>query len=300
MLPDQEAVVEALRASAAEHLYTLEGFAAARAAFGRVVADFRDAGVLDGTPPHVLNLLRSVDPDILHWRPVRRPDLIPEPPAAGVDKTIEGWQAGIQSRIDEYVASSTCDDGVVIGAKSRLSVLNWGHLTEHLTCGTTVGSAQLTGSRILSGRLPMVLRDLVTSSEMAWPATGEPLVLENQGFWFHDVRGDWLAFRPEFGASLGWLADSSAPGRWHTSSGQLAVETIYWVDGWWGRSGPAFDDTQADGYAVVLTASGLREVTTAFGELTRHFELTRSGRDDGVQVDPVSAERQIHQPPVAP
>ena len=82
-------------------------------------------------------------------------------------------------------------------------------------------------------------------------------------------------------------------GRWHTASGELAVETIYWVDGWWGRSGPAFDDTQADGHAVVLTASGLAEVAAAFGELTRHFELRRSGRDDGVEVEAVSAKRRI-------
>ena len=296
-LPEQEAVVRALEASGAKHRYTLEGFAASRAAFGRVVADLRDAGLLEGAPPHVLHLLRSVDIDILHWAPVGRPDMMPEPPTARVDKTVEVWQAGIQSRIDEYVASSTRDDRVVIGAKSRLAILNWGHLEENFTCGMTVGTAQQIGGRILSRHLPMVLRDLVMSPEMAWPQSGEPLVLENEGFWFHDVRGYWLAFRPDLAASLSWTPDMTQPGRWHTASGELAAETIYWVDGWWGRSGQAFDDTQADGHAVVLTASGLREVTTAFGGLTRHFELRRTGRDDGVEAEAVSATRHIPVPP---
>ena len=285
--------MEALRASGAEHLYTLEGFAASRAAFGRVVADLRDAGLLDGAPLHILDLLRSVDVDVLRWRPVRRPDVIPEPPAAGSDKRVEAWQAGIESRLEEYVTSSTSEERVVIGAKSRLAVLNWDHLVENLTCGTTVGSTQPVGGRVLSGGVPMVLRDLVTSSEATLPEGGEPLVHVNQGFWFHDVRADWLAFRPDLAVSLGWVPDSILPGRWHTSSGELAVETIYWVDGWWGRSGPAFDDTQADGYAVVLTTSGLAEVVTAFGEVTRHFELTRGGRDDGVEVEGVSATRHV-------
>ena len=132
---------------------------------------------------------------------------------------------------------------------------------------------------------------------MAWPQSGEPLVLENEGFWFHDVRSYWLAFRPDLAASLSWTPDMTQPGRWHTASGELAAETIYWVDGWWGRSGQAFDDTQADGHAVVLTASGLREVTTAFGGLTRHFELRRTGRDDGVEAEAVSATRHIPVPP---
>ena len=296
MLPDQEAVVRALEASGMKHLYTLEGFAASRAAFGRVVADLSDAGLLEGAPLHVLQRLRSVDIDILQWTPVARPDLMPEPPAAGIDKTLEGWNAGIQSRIDEYVASSTREDRVVIGAKSRLAVLNWEHLEEKLTCGMTVGSAQLVDDRILSSGLPMVVRDLVTSSEQAWPDSGEPLLLANQGFWFHDVRADWMAFRPDLAAALGWNPDMTQPGRWHTASGELAVETIYWVDGWWGRSGPAFDDTQADGHAVVLTASGLAEVVTGFGEVTRHFELSRTGRADGVEVEPVSAVRSIRIP----
>ena len=294
VLPDQEAVVRALRGSGVEHLYTIEGFAASRAAFGRVVADFRDAGLLEGAPLHVLHRLRTVDIDILHWVPVGRPDVIPEPPVARVDKTLEGWQAGIQSRLDEYVDASTRGDCVVVGAKSRLAVLNWGHLQEGFTCGTTVGSPQAIDGRILSHRHPKVLRDLVTSPQKAWPQSGEPLVLENEGFWFHDVRGDWLAFRPDLAASLGWTSDMTRPGRWHTASGELAVETIYWVDGWWGRSGPAFDDTQADGHAVVLTASGLAEVVTGFGEVTRHFELTRDGRDDdGVEAEAVSAKRHV-------
>ena len=290
-LPEQAAVVRALEASRAKHLYTLEGFAASRAAFGRVVADLRDAGLLDGAPEHVQHMLRSVDLDILHWPPEGRPQLIPAPPAAGVDKGLDDWQAGVEGRIDEYVVSSSHDDRLVIGATSRLGILNWGRLREDLTCGTTVGGSPPIDGKVVTQRFSMVLGDLITSTEKSMPEVGECLILANEGMLLHDDRGIWLAFRPDFAASLGWTPDADRPGRWHTSRGDLAVQTICWVDGWWGRSGPAFDDTQADGHAVVLTASGFAEVAAAFGELTRHFELTRSGRDDGVEGEAVSARR---------
>ena len=292
-LPEQKEVARALEASRVKHVYTLEGFAASRAAFGRVVADLRDAGLLDGAPEHVQHMLRSVDLDVLHWTPVGRPQLIPAPPAAGVDKGLDDWQAGVEDRIDEYILSSSQDDRLVIGANSRLGILNWGRLREYLKCGTTVGRSPTFDGDVFNHGFSMVLGDLVTPTEKAMPEAGDCLILANEGMLLHDDRGMWLAFRPDFAASLGWTPDADRPGRWHTSRGGLAVETIYWVDGWWGRSGPAFDDTQADGHAVVLTASGFAEVAAAFGELTRHFELTRSGHDDGVEVDAVSAKRRI-------
>ena len=292
-LPEQADVVRALKAARAKHLYTLEGFAASRSAFGRVVADLRDAGLLDGAPAHVEHMLRSVDLIVLNWRPEGRPPLIPAPPAAGVDKGIHDWQSGVEARIDEYVVSSSRDNRLVVGARSRLGVLNWGRLREDLICGTVVGGSPPSDGKVFSHRYSMVLGDLITSTENAMPEAEERLILANEGMMLSDDSGNWLAFRPDFAAALGWTPDADRPGRWHTSRGDLAVETIYWVDGWWGRSGPAFDDTQADGHAVVLAASGLSEVTAAVGELTRHFILTRSGRDDGVEVDAVSAKRQI-------
>ena len=65
------------------------------------------------------------------------------------------------------------------------------------------------------------------------------------------------------------------------------------MDGWWGNAGRAFDDTVAEGHAVILTLPALADIADKFGAITRHFELTRLGRDDGVEVEPVSASRSL-------
>ena len=290
-LPEQSAVASALKAARVKHVYMRECFAASRAAFGRVVVDLRDAGLLDGAPVQVRNLLRSVDLDVLHWTPEGRPQLIPAPPAAGVDKGLDDWLATVEGRIDEYVASSLRDDRLVIGARCRLRILNWERLQEDVICGTTVGESPPTDGDLFTPGFSMTLRDLVTSTAKARPEGGESLILENNGFLLHEDRGCWLSFRPDLAASLGWTPDAHRPGRWRRSGGDPAVETIYWVDGWWGRAGPAFDDTEADGYAVVLTARGLEDIDAMFGPITRQFVLTRGGLKEGIAVEPVTAAR---------
>ena len=290
-LPEQSAVDTALKAARVKHVYMRECFAASRAAFGRVVADLRDAGLLDGAPVQVQNLLRSVDLDVLHWTPEGRPQLIPAPPAAGVDKGLDDWLAAVEGRIDEFVASSSREDRQLIGARCRLRILNWDRLQEDVVCGSTVGESPPSDGELFTHALSMTLRDLITFTSRAKPEVDECLILENRGFLLHEDRGNWLAFRPDLAASLGWTPDADRPGRWRTSRGDLAVETIYWVDGWWGRAGPAFDDTEADGYAVVLTARGLEEIVALVGPITRQFVLTRGGLREGSAVEPVTAAR---------
>ena len=199
----------------------------------------------------------------------------------------------VESRLEQYIEASTVRGQVLIGAKSRLTVLNWGHLEEEFVCGTTLGTGIPAEGRVLDSRPPMVLRDLVTTSAQLWPENGDPLVVENVAPTFHQIHAHWLAFRPEVAATLEWTPDSTQPGRWYTKRGNLAVETIWWVDGWWGRAGPVFKDTEAQGHAVVLTLPGLADVADTFGETIRHFELTRQGWDNDVEVDPVSATQSL-------
>ena len=292
VLPEQQAVLAALSSSGMEHVHPLEKVAASRAAFGRVLADLTDAGLLDGAPQH-RHVLRTVDVDVVTRVPTRRPSVVPAPPAAGIDRSVEDWQSGLSNRLEKHIAASTEQERVLIGARSRLTVLNWSHLEEELECGTTIGTNATTADRVLARGLPMLQRDLVSTPEPVRRAERESLLIENPWIFFHQARADWLSFRPDLAEALTWTPDANRPGCWHTASGDLAVELIYWVDGWWGRSGPAFDDTEALGHAVVLTTPGLSEVVAAFGELTRHFVLTRVGRSDGAELDPVSATRSL-------
>ena len=300
ILPEQEAVREALEFSHMKHAYPypFDRVTASRAAFGRVLADLTDARLLDDAPPHVHRLLRTVDIELLDLRPRDRPDIVPAPPAAGHDQTIERWLADIKTRLQEHITASTGKEHILIAAKSRLTVLNWGHLEEDLECGTTIGTDEPAEGRTFARQRSMTLSDLVTAPASERPENGEPLAVENAGaHWFLQTQADWLAFRPALAATLAWIPDPAQPGRWHTAAGDLAVETIRWVDGWPGHAGPEHDDTEADGHAVTLAPAGLAAVTAAFGQITRHFTLTRHGLDKRVQVEPMSVTRSL---PVAP
>ena len=289
-LPEHEAVSESLRASGAQFRFLSSKIVSSRAAFGRVLADLADARLLDDAPPWVRRLFRTVDVELLCQVPGPRPSVISEPPEAGVDKTIDRWYAEIESRLEAHVRASTHVDHILIGARGRLTVLNWGHLEEEFNCGTTVGTALPANGRIFMVRGSLLLRDLVIAAPRGSPDAGEPLVVANDGPTFLQPSADWLSFRPDLAATLEWTPDSTRPGRWYTASGDLGVETIWWVDGWWGHAGRAFDDTVAEGYAVIATMQGFSEILGAFGAPTRHFELERRGRrDDGTETEPVFA-----------
>ena len=293
LLPDDTAVREAFRRSHMQYLYLLSPYIASRAAFGRVLGDLADAILLDDLPRRLYRLLRTVDIDALNRVPERRPATVPTPPEAGHDQTIARWRAEIEDRLEAYIAQSTRDERMLIGARSRLTVLNWNHLKEALICGTTVGTDTPINGRILAPVHSMLFRELGGTAPRRRPDDGEALVVENDATEFFQHAANWLSLRPDLAATLEWTPDPARPGRWHTSSGDLAAETIWWVDGWWGRNDRAFDDTVAEGHAVVVTLQGLREMTNAFGSLTRHFMLTRRGKDDGRESAPESATRSI-------
>ena len=150
LLPDDTAVREAFRRSRMQYLYLLSPYAASRAAFGRVLGDLADADLLDDLPRRLYRLLRTVDIDALNRVPERRPATVPTPPEAGHDQTIARWRAEIEDRLEAYIAHSTRDERMLIGARSRLTVLNWNHLKEALICGTTVGTDSPINGRILA------------------------------------------------------------------------------------------------------------------------------------------------------
>ena len=287
-LPGQKKIRTALESTRMRHAFPSVKVMASREAFGRVLADLADAGLLANAPPYMLRMLRTVDIDALTRTPGSRPGVMPPPPRAGYDRTISDWQDEAGSRIDEYVQAARAEGQTLIAASSSLTVLNHDHLEEELECGTTVGPDQ--NGPLFANGFPATLQDLTVATQAQLPGPGEPLVVENSGHTFHQLRARWLAFRPDLAAALAWVPDPSRPGRWYTDRGATAVETVWWVDGWWGRAGLMAEDTAAEGHAVILTSSGLSEVLTVFGEITTCFELRR-GTEFDQEAAPVTVTR---------
>ena len=290
-LPTEAVTRASLRSVSMKHIFVLAEATAARAAYGRVLADLADARMLDGLPAPVQQMLRTVDIDALNRRPTNRPIAVPEPPQAGLDQSVQLWQASTESRIDEYVEAARTTGMALIAATSTLTVLNTYHLEEGLTCGTTVGSEP--PADLFVHRCSAILKDLGAPAEPHIPGPGEPLVVENNESLFHQAGANWLAIRPDLAAALGWEPDSDMPGRWYTAEHDPAVESVWWVDGWWGRGSNKFDDTAAKGHAVVLTSAGLADITTVLGAMTTSWRLTRDAQINGGRPAPIEANRTI-------
>jgi hypothetical protein len=298
-LPTPTDVRNALDAARMRHTYPTPQIVAARGAFGRVVADLADAGFLEDIPPHITRLLRTVDVDLLALSPRPRPAAVPSPPPAGHDQTATRWLASTDQRLTEYHSSASAAGQWLVGARSRMTVLNWNHLEEELVCGTVLGSGiDADAESLFRDTSSARLSDRGAATPVRLRA-GEPLVISNLGWTFHQLNADWLAFRPDVALALGWKADTTTPGRWLTEDGDLAVETVWWVDGWPGRAGPAVDDTEADGNAVTLTQAGLSDLIAKLGPVTRKMVLTRWGRDDGQPTERVQATRRDTTPPLS-
>ena len=164
------------------------------------------------------------------------PEPGPAPPHAGHDQTIDRWRTDLEVRLADYVTAYLSSGRLLIAARSRLTVLNWGHLEEELVCSTIVGTHAGAGKGVFARRPSRTLRDLIDTSVSTQVRDGEPLILENIGHAFHQIHADWLAFRPDVTVALGWTPDSSRPGRWYSATGDPAVETLWWIDGWWGHA----------------------------------------------------------------
>lgn len=291
MLPTADAVRAALDASDVRHVFRSPDTSASRAAYGRVLADLVDARLIDGIDPQIARRLRTFDLDLLKRAPTSRPPVIPSPPEAGHDQTADRWAITTEARLDQYVAAAHMDNRILIGSKSHLTVLNWGHLEEELVCTVTADSPDAPENAFIN-RTAILLRELSDAVSPRMPRPGSPLVMRNIAYAFDQIHGDWLAFRPDIAAALGWDADPASPGTWMTRAGAVAVEAQWWTDGWWGRGSRMFDDTEAEGYAVILSAAGATQLTDALGGLTCHFTLTRSSRDDA-SMAPVTSARSV-------
>ena len=273
-LPEQRTVRNALAAADMKHAFADVRVLASRAAFGRVLADLKDAGLLDNLPSELARWVRTVDVDALTRLPSQRPGVVPDPPELSYHLTVERWKSEIEPRLDEHEAAQRNAGRTLIAARSSLAVLNVYQLHEAFTCAATLGADP--PEDLFDQRIAWTLRDLNWCGSGQTPQVGEHLVIEHVGYTFHQLRAHWLAFRPDLARGLGWTPDPPAPGRWITAAGALAVETVWWMDGWWGQGDSHQSDTVAEGHAVILTQEGLADLLAVSEEMTSQVQLERS------------------------
>ena len=297
-LPNSKTVGSALVSAGLNHGYRNGEVMASRAAFGRVVADLRDAGELEAMPAWVRHVVRTVDMGLLAEEPEARPEVVPVAPEAGHKQTLTRWLDGVETRLDECVGASVKGGLTLLGAVVRLKVLNWHYLREVYRCGTITGSEPDSAVSFMRHRWPLTREEAAGGREAEQPDSGQPLIIENDGYSFQQYQSNWLAFDPRVAASLGWMRDLSQPGRWRDAKGNVMVKSVWWIDGGWGHGERPFDDTEAIGYGVIATNAGLQGILSGVGAVTREFDLHRNGRDQGAVEETRSAHRSLVLTPV--
>lgn len=280
VMPSGREVQQALQGAEMVLAYPSPKVWASRGAFGRVLADFKDAGILSTAPNRALQSLRTVDPRVLSAVPTRRPPQVPDPPPAGHDQRLARWTEELPERLHAHLDALTAagDGWSMLAGTSRLSVLNWDELEEQVRWGTVPGTVPAGADDGLEPMQGLVLNDLIIPARAHVAGPGEALAIVNAGWTLHQWPSDWVGIRPDVATALGWHPDGRAPGSWRTADGRPAVDQLWWMDGWWGHYAKAFDDTAAEGYAVMVSTAARRDLRRMFGYLTTSVSVTRSGR----------------------
>jgi hypothetical protein len=86
----------------------------------------------------------------------------------------------------------------------------------------------------------------------------------------------WIALNPEIAGQLGWTLDRNGLFRWVDSEGGLMAETIWWKDGSLDHQPPEHDDEVGEGWLVVMSGRGVRQMIARFGRILRTVENGRT------------------------
>ena len=286
-LPSQNLAMESLSGSGMKLANPTNVVLASRSAFGRVLGDLVDAGVVGELSTLGTRMLRTGDSRLVGMRRTSRPAVMPSPPHAGHDQTTDRWLSDIDSRIEEYAAATHTGDLQLVGAKSSLTVLNWPHLEEEFYCVLTRRDSDLGPEKLFNGQL----------SDLEWNGSTGPideldsLLVENEAMAFMERRSDWIAVHPVLARSLGWLPNPESIGGW-LHGAKFAAGTTDWNDGTWGRSGPMFDDTTSEGFATIMSVDALNAVKALVGPVDLSLVLLR--RDQHETKPARSVSRRIH------
>lgn len=281
-MPSMETLRPALQAAELRLNYPSPSVLVERAAFGRVYRDLTAAGLLARAGPVVLRCLRVFDPVLAVTDSYDRPSLIPPPPEAGHDVDLGTWESDLPGRLSQYESVGIGTEGSLVAAVGRLTVLNWDHLEEEHVVTSVVGRVDHPWDEPFLNASCLRVSDLASEvRSVGAPAQGEPIALRNSAWGFHQLDHDWIGLRPEIAAFLGWTLDRDSYTTWKNAAGRIVIRTVRWVDGWWGHGGPAFDDTQAEGWALIATNEGLSEISSMIGTLSRMVFIRRWGRESG-------------------
>ena len=266
---------------------------ASRVAYGRILGDLVDAGIMPCPPEQAWYGFRFIDTDALLRVPAPRPPLVlpPEHPSGYIQ--YGKWCEGTEASVDRLMNHVSQHAGHLIGAKSESHSLQHDQYDERIEITAARGTTPPTPS-FETPTVGAALQDLANVEEVQEPGLGEPLIRYSQALRFCQLSAEWLAFRPEVATALQWTPELNRYGAWLTQDGKRAVETVWWADGHKHVHHYAMEGYAAEGHAVILSPDGLSDIRRAFGPVSLHLTVSRGKQSNLEDSSRTIAHRVLH------
>ena len=266
---------------------------ASRVAYGRILGDLVDAGIMPCPPEQAWHGFRFIDTDALLRVPAPRPPLVlpPEHPSEYIQ--YDTWCEGTEASVDRLTNNVGQHAGHLIGANSESHSLQHDQYDERIEITAARGTTPPTPS-FETPAVGAALQDLANVDEVQEPGLGEPLISYSQALRFCQLSAAWLAFRPEVATALQWTPELNRYGTWLTQDGKRAVETLWWADGHKHVHHYATEGYAAEGHAVILSTDGLSDIRRAFGPVSLHLTVSRGKQSNLEDSSRTIAHRVLH------
>lgn len=239
-------------------------------AFGTLVAEICDAGLLDWPAEQFDPLLITAEPYMDTKDPVARPDWLDVPSAKSLGEyPRETWFEAVGDALPTL--RSTLDGRIVLAEWT--SAVSLDHDREEEARVSVVAHWQMT----LSDSMPSLYRlwrdpDFVARDyPMLRDGVDRPVAVIAGGPNFCDAN--FVALNPRIGHHLGWRVSPEGLFRWVDATGALMAESLWWQDGNNGlRDRSGIDQAAYEGWLVLATPVGWKHMRPLF----RHFRVQRS------------------------
>ncbi len=218
--------------------------------------------------------LRQCDPGLALAEPAARPaEVAPLPAGSMGDREADAWLS--EAGFALPMLSGVLGDGrLVLAEVSEQEALGRAARTE---CRLSALSGEADGTLKPGREIPQVGRSRVSDYPGLEPE-GRPLCLvvrHSAGSTYESPAGEWVAFNPALARALGWARDPAGLFRWVDAQGQVAVESLWWVDGPVGLRGMPPEYCVGEGWLVLASPHALAAIASRVPGLRRLRVVTR-------------------------
>lgn len=278
-----EKVEAMLGATGVRLKYYLPRALLARRALFHVVAELYDAGVFDDTNLNRLEeALRFYDPKLILRQPSSRPpEICPIRGRYKHGENNEQWLDQIEESVSALV-SVTDQQLLFLAEETNLKCLDRDAATE-IRCSVVCSSE---ASENISDEAPLfcaLTGCLLTEyPKLLIHEDPMPLIIRHDAYYYDSPGTTWLALNPAVGLKLGWTLEEEGLFRWADSQGQLMVETFWWVDGLLGQAPIYFHDEVGEGWLVLASQEGCKQIEKLLGTSKRLLTVERKYYDPNI------------------